>query len=365
MTATSQPHPSAPRRPLTKAGQAVLLAALLGAGAGAEAHRKPQAREPAQASLVNFAELAQHRPRKCTPALPPVAAPAGWDEKAPLCVWQGRLEMRRWSAPAEGRGGCVAPPAHWWAWQRARVGIRPGTPAAAWNTGWKSQYVAGAAGERARIAIVELQGASWTATEWTWAPSPRAATRAWQQGRWEALAQAAARARSTDAAPPALRAIWEKNLNGRPGDISPAGWRWQSEGKCLSMLPMEAAASSLPLPYAREDARLEQRAAMQIQLARRYPQANFVVPFRLLDAPPAMRHSGAKYIAIWTEKARVTGQLWIPLKSGEPTVRARIEASLPARYDTPAGLAAGAGAVRAIERELAAMAATWSAEHER
>lgn len=347
-------------------GHAALVAALFAVQLPADAApAKPRVKVTPE--TVDFAKLAKHRPRKCTPEAAAVEGPAGWKEAPPQCVWQGLLQMRRWHASAV-QGACVSRPAAWLAWQRPRVGVTPLAPGAAWHSGWKSHYLAGpAGGETQRIAIVEMREPGvWTATEWTWSPSQRPPTRKWQEGRWQLIAQAASKVRSAEAAPAApLRQAWEKNLKGRPGDIGHDGWRWNSEGKCLRMAPMAPASVPLPLPHAREDARLEQRAAMQIQLARRYPGATFLMPFRLLGAPATAPRSGAKYAAIWTEGTSVTGQLWIPQKSGEPPVRAQVSTTLPARYDTPSGLAASSGALRAIERELTGIADTWSADHER
>jgi hypothetical protein len=363
--AMSPRHRRMPRLPLI-AGQALLLASVMAAHLPAAA-APAITRKKAEPETVDFAKLAQHRPRKCGPDAGIVAGPHGWKEMAPMCVWQGRLQMRRWQASAIPTA-CVARPAAWLAWQRPRVGVQPASPGAAWRSAWKSHYLSGPGDSGIeRIATVEMREPGvWTATEWTWSPSPRAATRTWQQGRWKLIGEAASKVRATDAAPstPLLHA-WEKNLAGRAGEIAHDGWRWNSNGKCLRMTPMPPASAPLPLPRAREDARLEQRAAMQIQLARRYPGATFLMPFRLLDAPESAPRSGAKYAAIWTERTNVTGQLWIPQKSGEAPVRAQVSTTLPARYDTPSGLAASSGALRAIERELTGIADTWSADHER
>lgn len=323
------------------------------------------AKKPRDAGLADFAAVAQQRVRKCQG--PDAAGPDGWQSVPAQCAWQDRLQMRRWTAPPAGAQSCVAQPARWLAWQRPRLGLRPQDPGLAWRTEWKSQVVQGSgSGDERRIAIVDSAGGSWSATEYTWTPPARASTRAWQQRRWDKLTAGAAALRSADPAPhAALLAAWERNLHGRPGEIGPTGWRWISEGQCLRMSTLAAADIPLPLPYAREDARLEQRAAMQIRLARRYPQASFVAPFRLLDQPAGSRRAGAKYAAVWTERSAVTGQLWIPLKDDQPVLRAQVVAALPARYDTPAGLAAGTRAVRAIESELAGISAAWSAANER
>jgi hypothetical protein len=335
---------------------------------------KPAPKSGQPRPVLDLEELAQHRPRKCAVEEPDPGAPPGWQEDPALCVWQGRLQMRRWQISAQPpAGSCLGPAAQWWSWQRQRTGIPAAASGAAWRSGWKSQFLAGPAGaDRVRIAVLETgKGNVLTATEFTWTPSPRPATRAWQEGRWKLFMQRAASLRppesrdlpGDDAA--ALRNAWERNLNGRAGEIAPEAWRWLSDGKCLRMQVLAPHDLPLPLPYAREDARLEQRAAMQIQLARRHPGATWLVPFRMLDAPAGGRRDGAKYAAVWTERTHVMGQLWIPEKSGGKTLRLRIEAALPARYETPAGLAASVGAMRAIERELTGMAIVWSASHER
>ena len=351
------------RATLASQAMAVALVAIHLPAAAASPGRLKAERE-----MVDFAKVAQHRPRKCAPQTPVVAPPAGWKQTAAQCVWQGRLQMRRWHASAEAvPAACTQPPAAWLAWQRARLGITS-APGAAWHAGSSSQYLAGPAADGTeRIAIIERRASlGWVATEWTWSPSPRAATRNWQQGRWELLAKAASRARTEHAAGATpLRNAWEKNLKGRAAEVAHDGWRWQAAGACLRMTPIVTSAVARPLPYAREDARLEQRVAMQIHLARRNPGATFLMPFRLLEAPAAAPRSGAKYAAIWTDRALVTGQLWIPRAGDQSSLRAQVVTSLPARYDTPAGLAAGTRALRIMERELTGIADTWSAEHER
>ena len=352
-------------RPPISAVQATLIAALLAIPLACGA--APHARTKQAAETLDFAKLAQHRPRPCAPDTGAVAGPAGWKEAPAMCVWQGRLQMRRWQSTT-APDACVARPAAWLAWQRPRLGVPAMAPGAAWHSAWKSHFASGPGDdERERIATVEMREAGvWVATEWTWDPSPRAATRAWQQGRWTLIAQAASKLRASAGSPATpLRSAWEKNLNGRAGEIASDAWRWRSDGNCLRMTPINTASAPLPLPHAREDARLEQRAAMQIQLARRHPGATFLMPFKLLDAPAAAPRSGAKYAAIWTERTSVTGQLWIPQKSDAPPIRAQLSTSLPARYDTPSGLAASSGALRAIERELTGIADIWSADYER
>ena len=352
-------------RPAFAAAPAVLLAALLAMPLTSGA--APQARKKPQPDTLDFAKLAQHRPRPCAPDTAVVAGPAGWREAPAMCVWQGRLQMRRWQATASP-DACVARPAAWLAWQRPRIGVPVTAPGAAWHSAWKSHFASGPGGDGLeRIGTVEMREPGvWIATEWTWAPSPRAATRTWQQGRWTLIAQAASKLRASAGSPATpLRNAWEKNLNGRAGEIASDAWRWNSDGRCLRMMPVTRASAPLPMPHAREDARLEQRAAMQIQLARRHPGATFLMPFKLLDAPASAPRSGAKYAAVWTERTSVTGQLWIPQKSDDPPIRAQISTTLPARYDTPSGLAASSGALRAIERELTGVADIWSADHER
>jgi hypothetical protein len=97
---------------------------------------------------------------------------------------------------------------------------------------------------------------------------------------------------------------------------------------------------------------------MQVQLARRYPDAEWLQPFTLLDPARPGERTGAKFIAIWKEGRSVTGQLWIPLRDNAGIVRARIVSDLtPAPSDAKQRAAV-------IEGELTALAHAWEVRHE-
>jgi hypothetical protein len=82
--------------------------------------------------------------------------------------------------------------------------------------------------------------------------------------------------------------------------------------------------------------------------------------FHLLP-PSAPRQRGAAYAAISRRDDRLAGRLWLPGRAGQPLLRARLETSLAALPGSPGE----ARAVATIEREMAALAALWSSDHER
>lgn len=321
--------------------------------------------------VPGFAEIARQKPRKCPADVQPAGSPAGWRENTALCAWQGRLLMRQWEAtPATATRQCVSAPAAWWAWQRQRSGIASAPGAVVWRGEWRSQYLMPGLDQRDRIVAVEAVNGSWMATEWTWSPSPRKPTRDWQEQRWRLLVESVSKLGTP---PPGdnpkddvakLRRAWEKNLRGRTGEVAADGWIWESNGMCMRLTLPQPGEPQLRLPFAREDARQEQRAAMQIQLARRYPDATWLIPFRLLELPEARGGSGAKYEAVWMDGTAVHGQLWIPTKAGGDTVRALIGTGFPNKGAAPAAQAAGAAIGRAVEAELAGLARVWVADHE-
>jgi hypothetical protein len=227
----------------------------------------------------------------------------------------------------------------------------------------------GADGQQRLALIASADGKSWTATEWRWSPSPRAATRSWQAARWKLLNDAVLALRQ--AAPPAMpaepfaqvRLAWENSLKGRPGEIGKDRLFWKSHGQCMQMLAMPATSDQIPLPQAREDARLELRAAMRVQLARSYPDASWIMPFSLLDSGEGPPRVHARYISVWVDKGVVAGQLWIP--STIDTLRLRVLATPGVKTDSVAGKAAAAAIGSAIEAELRAIESAWSALYER
>lgn len=333
----------------------LIVGLLVAAGLPARAARTQRKVNAPPDLLRDFAALAQNRPRACAAGTEAPSQPAGWTLERDECAWQNLLRVRRWSAADGVRpGACVSAPAQWWAWSR------PGGPAPAWRAGWSGQARQDDGGAVKRIVVLQrAAGGQWSATEWRWTPSARAATRAWQQRRWDLLAARAAQLKqATPAAGEAqpLQAAWEKNLGGRAGEISGDAWRWAGGGVCLRAAPAAPGQQQFRLPYAAEDGRHEQRAAMQLQLARRYPGAVWLTPFRLLPAAPQAR-GGAKYDAVWSEGEQVNGQLWIPTRGEGPVLRLRISTTAP-------GAPAAAQAAQAIERELAGIAARWSELHD-
>lgn len=333
-------------------------------GAQAAPQRKPAIAKPDLAR--DFSALAQQRPRKCIGPDAAGGQPPGWKAEPAECAWQNLLQVRRWSAMgAMQPGSCVSPQAQWWAWAR-----RGSDQPAAWRAAWTVQGLVDERGPEKRIALIErASNGQWSATEWRWNPSLRAATRRWQEGRWKLLvAHVAARRQASATAGLAretrmLQSVWENNLGARAGEITGDSWRWQGGGVCLRTDPVGLGQQQLHLSYSVEDSRLEQRAAMQLQLARRFPEAVWITPFRLVPAAPQAR-GGAKFEAVWIENNEVKGQLWIPTKGEGPVVRLRINASLPAAPNGQPSPAAVGNAAQAVERELIALANRWTAEHD-
>ena len=328
-------------------------------------HKSPAAAgaDPAD----DFHTLAQQRPWTCAEpgSAPPI--PTGWSGGAAQCAWQNRLRMRQWTGPGGAASGqCLSAQAHWWAWARRDVPAAP----AAWRTQWTSQSLADERGQEKRIVIIHrLANEAWSVTEWRWNPSPRVDTRRWQEGRWKLLAARAAQrhvpAQAAQGPREArmLRSVLEANLKQRPSDVGPDTWRWQAAGMCLNVDAIGLGQQIMQLPYASVDSRMEQRAAMQLQLARRYPKAAWLVDFALVPAAPKAR-GGAKFHAVWIEDAVLKGQLWIPTKGDGPLIRVRLTSTLPKAAGGAPDPAAVAGAQQVVLRELAGIASQWVAEHE-
>ena len=341
-----------------------------------QAHARFQSRqadaEKARVGLMDDLKiLARDRAKNCRNEKITVPTIPGWSGSAVQCAWQNRLQMRRWESDQySDSGSCLSRPAQWWAWARTRS-ARPGGPPA-WNSAWTVQSLVDDVGAQKRVGVIErAANGRWVATEWSWDPSPRMATRNWQEGRWKLLVEAAARLRqperkelmARELAP--LRGVWEKNLDGRAGEVSLDSWLWQRDGLCLRMETAGLSQAQLHLPYAREDGRLEQRSAMQVQLARTYPNATWLMPFRLLPLPDAPARGGAKYEAIWLEQATVKGQLWMPRPDGT-ILRARIAAALLPKQGSDADAAAARARIaHAIDLELIGIASVWAQDNER
>jgi hypothetical protein len=326
----------------------------------------PWAQAAAPDLASDFAKLAQQRPWVC-PRQEGIPGPdTGWQGGTAECAWQNRLRMRRWS----GQGGlapgrCVSAQAHWWAWARGLAGLPPAVPAA-WRSAWQGQVLVSDGEQEKMIVLLRaMPDGTWSATEWRWNPSPRAATRRWQQERWRLLSERANKfsqaPEQAAGAPEArmLRTTLEANLGQRAGEIGSQSWQWTSDGQCLAVDAVGLGQQLMQLPYALDDGRAEQRAAMQLQLARRYPKATWMTPFSVVPAAPNAR-GGAKFFAVWLEGPTLKGQLWIPTKGGGPLVRLRITSPL----QTPSDPQQLARAEKVIERELMALAARWAHDHE-
>lgn len=241
---------------------------------------------------------------------------------------------------------------------------------AAWRSHWQANSVQGRHQGEEFIVIVHRGGdGRWSASEWRWKPSTRLATRTWQAGRWALLAARATQLQAPAQAPSGpreermLRTVLENNLGKRAGETAGDVWRWQADGVCLRADLPGLGPPQLQLPYALDDSRLEQRAAMQLHLARRFPKATWLTPFRLLDYTP-QKKSGAKFYALWSEDGLLKGQLWMPTKGAGPLVRVRIDTPMPVERPAQPAASAAANAAAVIERELAALATRWSDMHE-
>jgi hypothetical protein len=340
--------------------------ALPGASPASAAPRRPA---PPADVTEDFRELAQQRPWTCADQASVGIPRTGWAGGVAQCAWQNRLRVRRWSGMGgTAQDGCVSAQAQWWAWARA-ASPAAGAPGV-WRTTGAGHSMMDERGAEKRIVIVRrLLSGEWSVTEWRWTPSARAATRRWQEGRWSLLAARAEQLRAPVEAEqgPAearmLRSVLEANLGERVGEVGGQTWRWQADGVCLHVDAAGLGAQIMQLPYAADDSRMEQRAAMQLQLARRYPKAAWLTEFGLVPAAARAR-GGAKFLAIWIEHATLTGQLWIPTKGNGPLVRLRITTALPVTAIGQPDRQAVARAAQVVQHELTGLASRWAAAHE-
>ena len=322
----------------------------------AAAHAGP---DPDPDLVGSFADLATMRPRACAGTNTSAPVP-GWDSRPAECAWQGRLRLDRWSMRAPPANPCVSPQAIWWAGARQRHSLHP---YGAWQSDWTSQTMRDDRAPAKRLAVIRQDhDGGWSAYEWTWLPSERAATRVWQQGRWAQLAaqagQLAQPSRIAAGAPAApLLTVWEQHLGPRAGEIRAGVGYWVLANRCMVLDMAGIADKGFQLPYLLDDSRLEQRSAMQLQLARRYPKAKWLRTFRALSAEPDVQHGRASYLAVWREAPWIRGQLWIPAKDDGPVLRMRIgTVPLPGEaFEPNADL---------IEDELAGLARRWRRSHD-
>jgi hypothetical protein len=356
--------PMMPRRflPLPRRAALALLAGALALGAvavsAAPKGHPAAARKDAPPALADFEKLSGAYARACDGAPDPRLAAMG-EPSQRQCAWSGHLEMQYWRAIPAPAGACLPPAAI--AWQRLATTAQ--TRPTAWNAAWNAQaLVTGSDTLQQALALWRAADGSWSAVLWRWQPSAKPDTRAWQGAHWKDIA-AAAQAVGASNRPPAaspLMQAWLDTTAAEPRVLDGDNWRWVAQHTCLSLQTAGIGQAQLHLPYSRDDARLEQRSAMQVQLARRSPNAEWLRPFDLLDPAVPGTRSGAKFIAVWKEGGAVKGQLWIPLREDGGVVRARMSSEL--------GAARGEDAVKAraelLEHELTALAHAWEARHE-
>lgn len=347
------------RRFVLLAGALALAAACASA---APRSRPAPARKDTLPALADFAKLSGAHARACAAAPDPRLAAMG-QPSVRQCAWGGRVEMLYWHAIAAPSGACLTPAAI--AWQRLATSVQARPDA--WNAAWTGRaLVAGSDALQQALALWRDGDGAWSAALWRWQPAARPDTRAWQQAHWQEVvktAQAAGAGEKPPSASPPLLQAWLDATTGKPRVLDGDSWRWVAQGTCLSMQTAGIAQAQLHLPYSRDDARLEQRSAMQVQLARRFPNAEWLRPFSLLDPAVPGRRSSAKFIAVWKEGTAVKGQLWIPLRDDGGVVRARIASELGALPGTH-----GDDVIKQradlLEHQLAQLAQAWEARHE-
>jgi hypothetical protein len=255
---------------------------------------------------------------------------------------------------------CVSPEAQ--AWKKLTSHLGPTAPR--WREGWSGASMKyEQADARMLITFWRTVRGDWSAAQWTWRPSTRPATRDWQARQWariEAAASQEHRELNRQASP--LMTTWLAVTANVPSAIDKDRWVWQVGDTCLRMRIEDISQAQLALPYSRDDTRLEQRAAMQVQLARAIPGATWVRPFTLIATGPDGARGGAKYMAIWLDPLHMHGQVWMPQKNSGDIVRARISTTLPAgsRTDTVRTEAM----MRLFEDQLVRFAHMWEATHE-
>lgn len=318
-------------------------------------------RAPAMPAAAAFESLSGSRASACSAPLDGGLAPIGTPALR-HCAWSQRIEMLYWHELREAPGSCL--PGAAIAWHRLGAGMGAVLPP--WNGAWSGQSTrVETAGVVQAGSVWRRPDGQWSAVLWRWRPSGRIPTRNWQAGHWGKVLAAV---RGVDAANPApprspLMLAWLDATNGKPRLLAGDSWRWTSDHACLDLRSAKPGQAQLHLPHSRDDARLEQRSAMQVLLARRYPTAEWLRPFTLIEPAIAGDRTGAKFLAVWKEGTAMHGQLWIPLPGEGGIVRARLRSELPAATG-PAAAAATKGRAVLIERELSRLAHAWETRHE-
>ena len=334
---------------------AFLLASFLASQATA-APRKPK--PPAVPVVADFTALSGAHPASCTGPLDPALAGLGAPSTR-RCAWSQRVEMLYWQTVPSAGNACLPAPSL--AWHRLGAGMR--APIAPWSGAWTGQSVLlEQGGVQQAGALWRRDDGQWSAVLWRWLPSERNDTRTWQANNWTKVAQAVRAPGSEAKAPPTspLLAAWDDASRGKPRLREPEGARWIADGACLTLQTAGIGQARLHLPHSRDDVRQEQRSAMQVQLARRYPSADWLQSFALVEPSAPGARTGAKFLAVWRDGAVLNGQLWITLPGEEGIVRARVSSPLAA---TRSDDTAKARAVL-IQRELTTLAHAWEKRNE-
>ena len=334
---------------------------LLLAGALALSQAHASAGKPSIAA-ADFRQLSGSYPRACASPVSPSLSALG-QPSLRQCAWSGHVEMLYWAAVPASAGGCLTPAAL--AWHQLARSVTTAVPP--WNNASAGQTLLtnpGTAGMQQALAVWRQPDGQWSAVLWRWEPSSKAATRAWQAGHWNEVA-AAVRALDAGrlATPSPLLQAWLASSKDKPRALDGSTWRWLADGACLSLQTAVNAQARLHLPHSRDDARQEQRSGMQVQLARRFPNAEWLQPFTLLEPGVPGARTGAKFIAVWKEANAVQGRLWIPLPKDGGIVRAHVTTGAPAGSSERAQEITKQRATL-IERELTALAHAWEASHE-
>ncbi len=351
MSDTLSPRPAA--RTLLGAAFCAGLLATITFAPGAAAARKPAA-----PPLADFAALSGSHPVSCSGPIDPALGGLG-EPTTRRCAWSQRLEMLYWEAVPNAGNACL--PAPGLAWHRLGSGMRASN--APWSSAWSAQGVLSQQGGVAQAAALwRREDGQWSAVLWRWLPAEKTDTRNWQLGHWADVVQAVRAAAAEAKAPPSspLLAAWETAARGNPRLREPDAARWIAEGACLNLQTAGIGQARLHLPHSRDDVRQEQRSAMQVQLARRYPNADWLQSFSLVEAATPGARSGSKFTAVWREGTVLNGQLWITLPGEGGIVRARISSALAAARSDEAARERAA----LIQRELTALAHAWEQGHE-
>jgi hypothetical protein len=337
----------------------VALVALAHGPANAASHARRAAHSGPDVA-ADFRALAQQRPWTCQQATTREAPDAQAE-----CAWQNRLRKQSWRWSDAEASPCIGKPARWWT--QAQAGLPPAALRSVWDARWTAQTLQFSAGSEQHLLLLERDGANgWQATEWRWNPNPRPATRRWQEGRWAVLV--AAVARRQPAAAPAnagdaarMRPVFRRLAGVRPAELGPDGLALAVAGLCLRASNPLPGQPMLSLAYSPNDSRLEQRAAMHLQLSRLHPDVEWLTQFKMIAMPPSAP-GGAKFLATWIEGGQLKSQLWMPAKGDATTVRIVMSTQLPHGKDAAAAVIPTAKPV--VERELEAVARLWAASYE-